>query len=205
MRFDLPAIADSHGQAVAPPVARCGDQLPDVRLRAPAMVMDDVQNALQRRMRVEARLRRLAQRSQGIGGDIARNHLVVVRMTLEQTLEIASAELRLASGERPASRMHDERIVGEHVTPAGTRGTKAEVVLLAIARTERHVERSERVDCRAPHEHAEPDAGWKIGIRRHRAVGQRARDGRWIRVERPAIVLAEASETSRSPRCSRTA
>ena len=103
------------------------------------MVMDDVQNALQRRMRIEARLRRLAQRSQGIGGDIARDHLVVVRMTLEQTLEIASAEIRLASGERPASRMHDERIVGEHVTPAGTRGTKAEVVLLAITRTERHV------------------------------------------------------------------
>ena len=122
----------------------------------------------------EARLRRLAQRSQRIGGDVARDHPVVMRMTLEQPLEVAPAELRLASGERAAARMHDERIVGQHVAPAGARRTQAEVVLLAVTRAEREVERADRVDRRAAHEHAEPDAGRQIGIRRHRGIRERA-------------------------------
>ena len=73
MLLDLPAIVDRDGEVVAPALARTGDQRAHVRLGAAAVMVDDVQHAAAGRMRHgEPHRRRLAQRTQRIGGDVAR-------------------------------------------------------------------------------------------------------------------------------------
>ena len=86
---------------------------------------------------------------------------------------LRGAELGLLPGERTAADVHDERVVGEHVAPAGARGAQAQVVLLAVAQAERQVEDADRVDQRAADEQAEADAGRQVGIGRHGRRGER--------------------------------
>ncbi len=66
-------------------------------------------------------------------------------MALEQQRHVARAELGLLAGERLPARVRDERVVGEHVAPSRARRAQAQVVLLAVAQPERHVEHA---DCR---------------------------------------------------------
>ena len=90
--------------------------------------------------------------------------------------------------------MHDECIVGENIPPSGPRGAKAEIVLLAIAQAERHVERADRVDQCAADKHAKSDAGRQIRIGGYCSAGKRGADGFRIVAEAPGIVGAEPRE-----------
>ena len=206
MLLDLPAVVDRDGEVVPPAIARAGDQRAHVRLRAAAVVVDDVQHAAPGRLRHrEAHGRRFAQRPHRIGRDVRVHHVEVVRMPLEQQRHVARAELGLLSREGASAGMHDERVVGEHVAPARARGAQAQVVLLAVAQAERHVERPDRVEQRAPHEHAEAHAGGHVGIGGDGSGGDRGAHG--LRDRRPPATRCSrrSAGTSRSPRCSRTA
>ena len=118
--------------------------------------------------------RRLAQRLQRIVRDVVANEIQIVRMALDQDRGVAEAEHLLRAFERAAARMQHERIVAKHVAKARRVRPQAEIVLLAIARAERCVERADRVDQRAPDVEAEADAGRHVRIVGHR----RGLDGR---------------------------
>ena len=194
MLFDLPAVACGDREVMAPALARGDDQLAHVRLGAPAMVVDDVQHAAHRRLQRELQPRGLAQRAQRIVCDVALDHCRVMGMTRDEQREVALRELALAAFERAAARMHDERVVGENVAPAGARGAQAEVVLLAVAGAEDRIERAERIDRRAAHEHAEAHAGRQIGIRGNCGVGERLPRRLGVALRRPGVVFAQPRE-----------
>ena len=195
MLLDLPGVVDGDRQVVPPALARRADERAHVRLGAAAVVVDDVQHAPPRRGgHGEAHRGGLPQRAQGVGGDVGAHHVEVVRVARHQQGHVARPELALLPGERAAARVHDERVVGEHVAPAGARGLQAQVVLLAVAQPERGVEAADFVEQRAAHVHAEAHARRQVRIGGHRRPGQCGAHRLGIRTRRPRVVRAEARE-----------
>ena len=99
MFLDLPAVADRDCQVMPPTIRRRGDQCPHVRFRAAAVMMNDVQDGGPRAADMKTRLRRLAQRTQRIGGNVTLHHVAIMRVPREQPFHVPFAELRLATGE----------------------------------------------------------------------------------------------------------
>ncbi len=108
---------------------------------------------------------------------------------------LRGTEFGLLLRERAPAGVHDERIVGEHVAPAGARRPQAEVVLLAVARAERRIEHADRRraaraagTCRSRRRSEGPDRSAPPPPRAPR------RTGSGIAPRGPGIVLAEARE-----------
>ena len=114
-------------------------------------------------------------------------------MTLEESANLRGDKCSFCpEKERPPTCTTNAR--RRNIPPSGPRGAKAEVVLLAIAQAERHVERADRVDQCAADKHAKPDAGRQIRIAGYCSADKRGADGFRIVAEAPGIVDAEPRE-----------
>ena len=191
MRLDAPAVAHRDRDRVAAASARGRDQRAHVRLRAAALMVQHVQHPGRLRG-VERQRRRVAQRRERIRGDVVVHERQVARMAREQRGGVLRHQRVLLLLERAPARVQHQRVVGQHVAPPGRGGAHAQVVLLAVAGAERGVEAADRVEHRATHEEAEPDAGRQVGIARHRRAGERAGERRGIGTCGPRVVHAEA-------------
>ena len=191
MLLDAPGVAVDEGQRVPGVTARGLHQATYVRLgTAPAV--NDVKHGGRAGMHaIVGRPRRLAECADRVLGEKVAHEVEVARMALEQQRGVAYAKRLLRSHERPASHVHDERVVAEHVAPARPRGAHAEVVLLAVARAECRIEHPDFVEQRATNVEAEADPGRQVRVARHRSRGDCGTHRFGIGSRWPFMVAAE--------------
>src|SRR5688572_26591706 len=99
-----------------------------------------------------------AARGERVARDEVGDERIVAGIARDEPRELLAAGLLAERPEALAADVDDVGVVAEHVAPAVGGGAQAEVVLLAVAAAEgRGVEVADRVECRAPDDHAEAD------------------------------------------------